>query len=116
MGTKANHLTYIGDTTVGANVNFGAGTIVCNYDGANKHRTVIGDNAFIGSGVMLVAPVEVGVRALLLDDEHVLPQPPHVVRRPRVEVGERQHPDRHRRNSRVCRHARRASGTNGSSG
>jgi bifunctional UDP-N-acetylglucosamine pyrophosphorylase/glucosamine-1-phosphate N-acetyltransferase len=59
-GSKVNHLTYIGDTTVGRGVNVGAGTITCNYDGVNKHRTMIGDGVFIGSGVMLVAPVEVG--------------------------------------------------------
>ncbi|MBT8100560.1 MAG: bifunctional UDP-N-acetylglucosamine diphosphorylase/glucosamine-1-phosphate N-acetyltransferase GlmU, partial [Gammaproteobacteria bacterium] len=59
-GSKVNHLTYIGDTDIGKNVNVGAGTITCNYDGANKHRTKIGDGAFIGSGVNLVAPVEVG--------------------------------------------------------
>lgn len=58
-GSKVNHLTYIGDATVGADVNVGCGTITCNYDGANKHRTVIGDGAFIGSGVELVAPVTV---------------------------------------------------------
>jgi bifunctional UDP-N-acetylglucosamine pyrophosphorylase/glucosamine-1-phosphate N-acetyltransferase len=59
-GSKVNHLSYIGDTTMGANVNIGAGTITCNYDGANKHRTVIGDNAFIGSDSQLVAPVCIG--------------------------------------------------------
>ncbi len=59
-GSKVNHLTYIGDTEIGTGVNVGAGTITCNYDGANKHKTVIGDGAFIGSGVELVAPVEVG--------------------------------------------------------
>jgi bifunctional UDP-N-acetylglucosamine pyrophosphorylase/glucosamine-1-phosphate N-acetyltransferase len=59
-GSKINHLSYIGDTTVGRNVNIGAGTITCNYDGANKHRTVIGDDVFIGSDTQLVAPVEVG--------------------------------------------------------
>jgi bifunctional UDP-N-acetylglucosamine pyrophosphorylase/glucosamine-1-phosphate N-acetyltransferase len=64
-GSKINHLTYVGDTTVGAGVNIGAGTITCNYDGANKHRTVIGDRAFIGSGVMLVAPVTVGPDATI---------------------------------------------------
>jgi bifunctional UDP-N-acetylglucosamine pyrophosphorylase/glucosamine-1-phosphate N-acetyltransferase len=63
--SKINHLTYVGDATVGTDVNVGAGTITCNYDGANKHRTVIGDNAFIGSGVMLVAPVEVGAGATI---------------------------------------------------
>jgi len=58
-GSKANHLSYVGDTTVGRHTNIGAGTITCNYDGANKHRTVIGDRVFIGSGVELVAPVEI---------------------------------------------------------
>ncbi len=60
MGSKANHLSYIGDTTVGSKVNIGAGTIVCNYDGANKHRSVIGDGVHIGSDVQLVAPVTIG--------------------------------------------------------
>jgi bifunctional UDP-N-acetylglucosamine pyrophosphorylase/glucosamine-1-phosphate N-acetyltransferase len=59
-GSKVNHLSYIGDSTLGTGVNVGAGTITCNYDGANKHQTIIGDNVFIGSGVELVAPVEVG--------------------------------------------------------
>ncbi len=62
-GSKVNHLTYIGDAEIGTDVNVGAGTITCNYDGANKHRTVIGDGAFIGSGVELVAPVSVGKNA-----------------------------------------------------
>lgn len=57
--TKAGHLTYVGDSEVGERVNFGAGTITCNYDGANKHKTVIGDDVFIGSDTQLVAPVEV---------------------------------------------------------
>lgn len=64
-GSKVNHLTYIGDADIGTGVNVGAGTITCNYDGVNKHRTVIGDNAFIGSGVNLVAPVEVGKDATI---------------------------------------------------
>ena len=64
-GSKVNHLTYIGDATIGDAVNVGAGTITCNYDGANKHRTVIGDGAFIGSGVELVAPVEIGAGATI---------------------------------------------------
>lgn len=64
-GSKVNHLTYIGDTDIGKNVNVGAGTITCNYDGANKYRTTIGDNAFIGSGVELVAPIEVGAGATI---------------------------------------------------
>lgn len=59
-GSKANHLSYIGDATVGARVNVGAGVITCNYDGANKHRTVIGDDVFIGSDTQLVAPITVG--------------------------------------------------------
>jgi len=64
-GSKVNHLTYIGDTEIGTGVNVGAGTITCNYDGANKHKTTIGDGAFIGSGVQLVAPVEVGSGATI---------------------------------------------------
>lgn len=64
-GSKVNHLTYIGDAEIGADVNVGAGTITCNYDGANKHLTKIGDGAFIGSGVELVAPIEVGAGATI---------------------------------------------------
>ncbi len=64
-GSKANHLAYVGDATVGRNVNVGAGTITCNYDGANKHRTVIEDDVFIGSDTQLVAPVRVGRGATL---------------------------------------------------
>ena len=63
--SKINHLAYIGDATVGSRVNVGAGTITCNYDGANKHRTVIEDDAFIGSDTQLVAPVTVGRGATL---------------------------------------------------
>ena len=59
-GSKANHLSYIGDSQVGARVNVGAGTITCNYDGANKHRTIIEDDCFIGSDATLVAPVTIG--------------------------------------------------------
>ena len=59
-GSKANHLAYVGDSDVGARVNIGAGTITCNYDGANKHRTIIEDDVFIGSDTQLVAPVRVG--------------------------------------------------------
>jgi bifunctional UDP-N-acetylglucosamine pyrophosphorylase / glucosamine-1-phosphate N-acetyltransferase len=58
--SKANHLAYVGDTTVGTDVNIGAGTITCNYDGANKHRTVIEDDVHIGSDTQLVAPVTIG--------------------------------------------------------
>ncbi len=64
-GSKVNHLSYIGDTRMGAGVNIGAGTITCNYDGANKHRTLIGDGAFIGSDTQLVAPVEIGEGATI---------------------------------------------------
>ncbi|HEC58615.1 hypothetical protein LCGC14_0806970 [marine sediment metagenome] len=58
-GSKVNHLSYIGDTDMGADVNIGAGTITCNYDGANKHRTIIGDRVFVGSDTQLVAPVTI---------------------------------------------------------
>ena len=60
QGSKVNHLSYIGDTRMGAGVNIGAGTITCNYDGAYKHQTLIGDDAFIGSNAALVAPVSIG--------------------------------------------------------
>ncbi|MEK7842469.1 MAG: DapH/DapD/GlmU-related protein, partial [Deltaproteobacteria bacterium] len=64
-GTKANHLSYIGDATIGENVNIGAGTITCNYDGIKKHQTIIEDGAFIGSDTQLVAPVKVGKNAYI---------------------------------------------------
>ncbi len=64
-GAKANHLSYLGDATIGAGANIGAGTITCNYDGVAKHRTAIGAGAFIGSDTALVAPVRVGDRALV---------------------------------------------------
>ncbi len=64
-GSKANHLTYLGDSSIGRNVNVGAGTITCNYDGANKHRTVIEDDVLIGSDVQLVAPVTVHAGATI---------------------------------------------------
>jgi bifunctional UDP-N-acetylglucosamine pyrophosphorylase/glucosamine-1-phosphate N-acetyltransferase len=63
VGAKVNHLTYIGDATIGANVNIGAGTITCNYDGVNKFKTEIGANAFIGSNSSLVAPIKIGANA-----------------------------------------------------
>ena len=59
-GSKANHLTYLGDAEIGSGVNIGAGTITCNYDGVNKHETVIGDGVFIGSDSALVAPIVIG--------------------------------------------------------
>jgi len=64
-GSKVNHLSYIGDASLGKDVNIGAGTITCNYDGAYKHQTIIGDNAFIGSNSQLVAPVEIGENATI---------------------------------------------------
>jgi len=64
-GSKASHLTYLGDAEIGSHVNIGCGTITCNYDGVNKHRTVIGDDVFIGSDVQLVAPVRVGRNSLV---------------------------------------------------
>ncbi|MCU7907028.1 MAG: bifunctional UDP-N-acetylglucosamine diphosphorylase/glucosamine-1-phosphate N-acetyltransferase GlmU [Candidatus Thiodiazotropha sp. (ex Epidulcina cf. delphinae)] len=64
-GSKINHLSYIGDSSIGEDVNIGAGTITCNYDGANKYRTIIGDRAFIGSDTQLVAPVKVGEGATI---------------------------------------------------
>ena len=63
-GVKAGHLTYLGDAEIGADTNIGAGTITCNYDGKNKHKTKIGRNVFIGSDTMLVAPLEIGDEAL----------------------------------------------------
>jgi len=65
VNSKANHLSYIGDSTIGSRVNIGAGTITCNYDGANKHRTIIEDDVFIGSDTQLVAPVTVGKGATI---------------------------------------------------
>jgi bifunctional UDP-N-acetylglucosamine pyrophosphorylase/glucosamine-1-phosphate N-acetyltransferase len=64
-GSKANHLSYLGDAEIGASVNIGAGTITCNYDGVNKSLTKIGDGAFIGSNTSLVAPVEIGAQATI---------------------------------------------------
>ena len=65
VASKVNHLSYVGDSTLGRDVNVGAGTITCNYDGANKSRTVIGDNAFIGSNSALVAPITIGAGATI---------------------------------------------------
>lgn len=65
VGSKVNHLSYVGDSTIGSNVNIGAGTITCNYDGANKSRTTIGDDVFVGSGAILIAPIEIGTGAFV---------------------------------------------------
>ena len=62
-GSKANHLSYLGDAVIGAGVNIGAGAITCNYDGVNKHTTTIGDGAFVGSDSTLVAPLTLGAGA-----------------------------------------------------
>ncbi|HAO60082.1 MAG TPA: UDP-N-acetylglucosamine diphosphorylase/glucosamine-1-phosphate N-acetyltransferase [Psychrobacter sp.] len=64
-GSKVNHLSYVGDAQLGAGVNFGAGAITCNYDGVNKHQTIVGDNAFIGTNACLVAPVNIGNTATI---------------------------------------------------
>jgi bifunctional UDP-N-acetylglucosamine pyrophosphorylase/glucosamine-1-phosphate N-acetyltransferase len=63
--SKINHLSYVGDSKLGVGVNIGAGTITCNYDGANKHKTVMGDNSFIGSNSSLIAPLEIGKNATI---------------------------------------------------
>jgi bifunctional UDP-N-acetylglucosamine pyrophosphorylase/glucosamine-1-phosphate N-acetyltransferase len=64
-GSKANHLTYLGDAEIGEGVNIGAGTITCNYDGVNKHKTLIGDGVFVGSDTALVAPIVIGEGAYI---------------------------------------------------
>ncbi|MFA7675000.1 MAG: DapH/DapD/GlmU-related protein, partial [Endomicrobiia bacterium] len=76
-GSKVNHLSYIGDAIIGKDVNIGAGTITCNYDGNNKHQTIIQDEVFVGSNVNLVAPVKIGKKVLIAAGstitENVLP-------------------------------------------
>jgi bifunctional UDP-N-acetylglucosamine pyrophosphorylase/glucosamine-1-phosphate N-acetyltransferase len=64
-GSKANHLSYLGDAIIGRKVNIGAGTITCNYDGVHKYRTTIGDEVFVGSDTQLVAPVSVGSESII---------------------------------------------------
>jgi bifunctional UDP-N-acetylglucosamine pyrophosphorylase/glucosamine-1-phosphate N-acetyltransferase len=64
-GSKASHLTYLGDAEIGSDVNIGCGTITCNYDGVRKHKTRIGDRVFVGSDVQFVAPVTVGSNSLI---------------------------------------------------
>jgi len=64
-GSKVPHLSYIGDCTIGEGVNIGAGSITCNYDGKNKHKTVIEDGVFVGSDTMMVAPVTIGAGAII---------------------------------------------------
>ena len=88
--TKANHLAYVGDATVGERVNIGAGTITANYDGASKHRTVIGDDASIGSNAVLVAPVEIGAGATIAGGSTIAENAPPgeltIARAPQVTV------------------------------
>jgi bifunctional UDP-N-acetylglucosamine pyrophosphorylase/glucosamine-1-phosphate N-acetyltransferase len=89
-GAKANHLTYLGDSEIGERTNIGAGTITCNYDGVNKHKTIIGAGAFIGSDTTLVAPVRIGSGAYIgagscitknvPDDSLGLTRPPQLTR------------------------------------
>ena len=64
-GSKVNHLSYVGDTQMGSKVNIGAGTITCNYDGANKYKTIIEDGVFVGSDTQLIAPVRVAKNAVI---------------------------------------------------
>ncbi|MCP2604458.1 UDP-N-acetylglucosamine diphosphorylase/glucosamine-1-phosphate N-acetyltransferase, partial [Candidatus Aminicenantes bacterium AC-708-M15] len=64
-GSKAGHLSYLGDSEIGENVNIGAGTITCNYDGIKKHKTLIEEGAFIGSGTELVAPIKIGKKSYI---------------------------------------------------
>lgn len=95
-GSKVNHLTYLGDAEVGTGVNVGAGTITCNYDGANKHKTVIDDGAFIGSNSSLVAPVRIGKGATIGAGSSVSRSVPDgslcLTRAPRKEVANWQRP------------------------
>jgi bifunctional UDP-N-acetylglucosamine pyrophosphorylase/glucosamine-1-phosphate N-acetyltransferase len=63
-GTQMHHFSYLGDAEVGANVNIGAGAVTCNFDGVDKHQTIIGEGAFVGSDTMLIAPVEIGAGAM----------------------------------------------------
>ena len=90
-GAKANHLTYLGDAEIGAGTNIGAGTITCNYDGVNKHRTVIGAGAFIGSDAILVAPVSVGDGAYVAAASCItrdVPQDSLAIARPELQIKE----------------------------
>ena len=95
-GSKVNHLSYLGDAEVGAGVNVGAGTITCNYDGANKHQTVIEDGAFIGSNSSLVAPVRIGKGATVGAGSSVSRNIPAgslcLTRAPRKEIADWQRP------------------------
>ena len=65
LGSQASHLTYLGDSEIGRNVNFGCGTITCNYDGRDKHQTVVEDNVFVGSDTQFIAPVHIGRNSVI---------------------------------------------------
>ena len=94
-GAKANHLTYLGDAEIGAETNIGAGTITCNYDGYNKHRTTIGARAFIGSDTALVAPVTVGDGAIVAAGSVITEDvPPDALALARGRAGEQAGPRR----------------------
>jgi bifunctional UDP-N-acetylglucosamine pyrophosphorylase/glucosamine-1-phosphate N-acetyltransferase len=100
-GSKANHLTYLGDTRVGSNVNIGAGTITCNYDGVNKFVTEIGDGAFIGSNASLVAPVRIGEGATIGAGSTITADAPanklSLARGRQVTIDTWQRPEKHRK-------------------
>ncbi len=102
-GSKVNHLTYIGDSEIGRDVNVGAGTITCNYDGVNKHKTIIGDNAFIGSCTQLVAPVTIGEGATIGAGSTITRDaPPHKLtlsRAPQVTLDDWQRPQKRKNGS-----------------
>lgn len=100
-GVKVNHLSYVGDAQVGPASNIGAGTITCNYDGQNKHQTVIGENVFIGSNTALVAPISIGDGAVIgagsVITQAVSPEALAVSRAPQKEIPQRGHTYRQRR-------------------
>src|SRR6185437_7566571 len=75
-GSKANHLAYVGDATLGSRVNYGAGSIIANYDGANKHRSVNGDDVHVGSNCVLVAPITIGAGATIGGGSTIVKQAP----------------------------------------
>jgi bifunctional UDP-N-acetylglucosamine pyrophosphorylase/glucosamine-1-phosphate N-acetyltransferase len=97
-GSKANHLAYLGDATVGSRVNYGAGSITANYDGANKHRSIIGDDVHVGSNCVLVAPVTIGPGATIGGGSTIVKEAPAnqltVARAPQVSIARWQRPRR----------------------
>jgi bifunctional UDP-N-acetylglucosamine pyrophosphorylase/glucosamine-1-phosphate N-acetyltransferase len=97
-GSKANHLAYVGDAIVGSRVNYGAGSITANYDGANKHRSVIGDDVHVGSNCVLVAPITIGDGATIGGGSTIVKEAPAgqltVARAPQVSIARWQRPRR----------------------